>query len=936
MEALGRVFMKLGQFSAAVSIVAVAAAVPAYAGEEVLYGAAPDWVADVDIDAAIEADEDVVLYDRQIRLEDGVVTRYTDVAYDITNTQALQNYGTLQFSWLPDKGDLTIHRLELLREGEVIDLVAQGLEPEVIRRERELERRTVSGRLTAVIAVPGMEVGDVLRMTTSTTLRDQALQDQMQVMEGVIAEPTRLGFGRMRILWPEDNDISWGTLGDIEAPEVITADGEKMIEIALPIEKPEDWPDDAPSRFNTSPMLQFGTFDSWEDVSRVMAPHFAVEGTIEPGGEIAAEVARIMAATDEPAKRAALALQAVQDEVSYLANGLDGGNYLPQSPQETWDLRFGDCKAKSVLLLAMLHEMGIEAEVVLVDIDRGDAVSVSRPLPAAFDHMIVRAQIDGVDYWLDGTGSGARYETMDKVPNFGYALPLSEAGSGLIELEQRWPEVADRSYEITYDMRNGVDLPVLYEVKMTARGASGAQLRAIAVETNDRELLGHANGYFERLVEGVIYDADYSYDVETGVGVAEIKGISFDGFELERNTATLRGSGATTGWSFNPDRARSAWRDIPYKVGGPYTNERVVTYLLPDGGEGAELQGVANIDTLAGGTQFFRQTELTGATFTINDRTSYIPAEIMPADLRAEKTAVRRIASGDPRIKITDPTRFWEFGDEDIRAQMQPYLVAIDNLVSAFEDEANMLYLRAIISSIARDYDVALVDINKAIDLGSSADFYSVRSNIHLNMGNIEEALQDAEQVFDLQGNIASASELAQLMAIAGQGEEALDLIDSLGLSGDEAVDALSSWSELSGYAQLQEDAWYRLLDMMDERPDDVTVLNASCWMAGLWAYNLDEAAPICDEAVTLSGQSANVVDSRALVKYRQGDFEGALSDIELALKKEPGLAASRYLRGLIRIEQGNEDAGRQDILHATRITPSIELQYRGFGLLPE
>ena len=928
--------MNLVRFGSAVSILAVVAATPALAGEEVLYGDVPEWVGSVDVEAAIAADEDIVLYDRQIRMEDGVVTRYTDIAYDISNTQALQNNGTLQFSWLPDKGDLTIHRLELIREGEVIDLLEQGVEPEVIRRERELERRTVDGELTAVVAVPGMQVGDVLRMSTSTTLRDQALQDEMQAIEGVVAEPTRLGFGRMRILWPEGGDVSWGTMGDLETPEVIKAGGDNVVEIALPIEKPEEWPDDAPTRFTVGPALQFGTFQTWEEVSRVMAPHFTVEGKIAPDGEIAAEISRIMAATDVPIERAALALQSVQDEISYLANGMDGGNYLPQSPEETWELRFGDCKAKSLLLLAMLREMDIDADVVLVDSDMGDAVSVSLPVPAAFDHMIVRARIDGVDYWMDGTSSGARLDSMYEVPDFGYALPLTDAGSGLVKLEQRWPKVADRSYQITYDMRGGVDLPSLFEFEMVSRGIAGAQLRAVAVESNARDLLSHANSYFNRFVDGVIYDAEYSYDVERGIGVAKIKGIAFDNFELERNIATLNAQGATTGWSFNPDRARSAWREIPYRVGGPYTAERKVTYLLPDEGRGAELKGVANIDTMAAGTKFFRQSQLSGATYAIDDRTSTIPGEIAAADIRAEKTAMRRLTSGDPKIKITDPTRSWELDDDDIAQRVGPYLAATDKLVEAFDDDSNMLYLRAAMAGMAREYEVALEDINKAIELGADAEALGVRSEIYANMGMIDEALADAERAFDLQGDIATATSLAGLMAIQGRGQEALDLIDSLGLSGDAAVDALTAWSELSGYAGQQEEAWYRLLEMAEERPDDTTVLNASCWMSGLWSYNLGEAAAICDKAVTLSGQSAAILDSRAHVKYRQGDFEGALADLDLVLTKEPGIAASRYLRGLIRIEQGDEKAGRLDILHAKRIAPTIEQVYKGYGLLPD
>jgi hypothetical protein len=97
----------------AVAPVAVIAT-PAIAGEEVVYGEAPEWVAPVDVEAAIAEKQDVVIYDRQIRLEDGTVTKYTDITYEIASTQALQRYGTLQFSWLPDKGELAMHRLQIL------------------------------------------------------------------------------------------------------------------------------------------------------------------------------------------------------------------------------------------------------------------------------------------------------------------------------------------------------------------------------------------------------------------------------------------------------------------------------------------------------------------------------------------------------------------------------------------------------------------------------------------------------------------------------------------------------------------------------------------------------------------------------------------------------------------------------------------------------
>src|SRR6185437_5165683 len=97
------------------------------------------------------------------------------------------------------------------------------------------------------------------------------------------------------------------------------------------------------------------------------------------------EVAKIRARETDPKRRAAAALSLVQDRVRYFANGMNGGNYVPQSPDKTWALGYGDCKAKTLLLLAILHELGIDAEPVLASIGAGDLVEVRLPAPEAFN-----------------------------------------------------------------------------------------------------------------------------------------------------------------------------------------------------------------------------------------------------------------------------------------------------------------------------------------------------------------------------------------------------------------------------------------------------------------------------------------------------------------------------------------------------------------------
>ena len=89
---------------------------PALAGEEVLYQPAPDWIEPVELPQARRGPP-IVLYDDQRRIEEGRLSNYIDRAIRVDNPQTLTMLGTLQTTWLPDKGDLIVHRVSILRGG---------------------------------------------------------------------------------------------------------------------------------------------------------------------------------------------------------------------------------------------------------------------------------------------------------------------------------------------------------------------------------------------------------------------------------------------------------------------------------------------------------------------------------------------------------------------------------------------------------------------------------------------------------------------------------------------------------------------------------------------------------------------------------------------------------------------------------------------------
>lgn len=923
-------FVKFGCAIAASALVAF----PALAGEEVIYQPAPTWIELADLESAIGAGETLVLLDKQVRIEDGVSYSFTDVAYKVENAQALSQLGTLKLSWLPDKGDLIVHRLEILRDGTTIDLLQNGAKFDVLRRETQLEKRSLDGALTATIAAPGLEVGDILRFSQTITKTDQALDGDVQTSENLMAAPGKVGFGRYQISWPEGEDVLWQVTSGVEAPIEKNAEGYKYLSVLLPVPERAEIPDDAPARFSVPPVLQAGTFSDWQDVSRTLAPHFGTEGTIVAGGEIAKQVADIKAKTKDPLTRASLALTVVQDQISYLLNGLNGGNYLPQSPADTWELRYGDCKAKSVLLLAMLREMDIEAEPVLVRARGGDMVSVFQPMPAVFDHMIVRATIGGKDYWLDGTSSGTRLESLEEVPAFSYALPLRLEGAGLIPVTQRWPSQPDRMLKVVYDFSAGVDLAVLYDVEVLANGTMGAQIAPKADEDDEEALRDFAAEYLKPLVgEGVIYQAAVTYDQSSGLARMTASGVQQSPWEFERGKGSLALDLPSTGFKFDVDRARKAWRDIPVQINGPLGLSMEVTMILPEDGEGYALEGLTDVEREAARVRIKRSTSLTGNRLVVRDGFQRIPTEIAVSELPAEKAKVARLRSGDPILRSPiGATRYWEHDPAKDSARSKKLESTYAKIISNDPEEAWGYSFRGYMRQEYHNLEGAYEDFTAALDLETTAELYAARAEVSHDMGRLQDALADAQLANDLEPSMENVLALANIHLSSGQFDQGLALLEGMGFSGEDRISVMQLRASIEGAAGRKDKGWAILEEALSERPGDPEILNGQCWFMGTLEYRLNDALDVCNNAVRSGDYGSSVLDSRALVHYRLGQSDDALADLKAALIGVPGFGSSMYLRGVILTERGDK-SGKKDIRESLRVWPQVGRMFKRFGI---
>ena len=482
----------------------------------------PDWVEALPLPTANPALRDrplqTLLSSNQSLYGPDRQDNYTELTFLIQNAQGLQGLGNITLPWQPDQSDLVIHKVQIIRNGQVIDQLAGGHPFTVLRRENGLESATLDGVLTAVMQPEGLAVGDILTVAFTLRRRGGALplrgENFFYLNYGA---PVRHYY--VRQIWPTGTAIRWRGSGAMEQARTRTT--RRGTELLLDLNDAEGTqpPTMAPTRMGAPTSLQLSQYRDWPEVSATLAPHFQAAETLAPNSPLRAEIDRIATSTTDKRLRTMAALRLVQDQIRYFALVMGDGNYMPATADQSWARRFADCKGKTVALLALLHGLGVEAEPVLVNAMIGDAINDRLPGLSLFNHVIVRARIDGRSYWLDGTRTGDRNLDDLTSSTFGWGLPLRTAGAALEAMPYAPPAAPLIEVSTTYDGSAGLLGNVPVRVERIVRGELAAAMRQ-SISQAGRDAFVRQVREDRTTLPGtgaVIADVDVRDDPETGV-----------------------------------------------------------------------------------------------------------------------------------------------------------------------------------------------------------------------------------------------------------------------------------------------------------------------------------------------------------------------------------------------------------------------------------
>ncbi len=413
----------------------------ASADEQVKFEPAPQWVQSLQVPTISHQSSPVnglryQLIDRQLNLEARQVSQYSHYVMQITSTEGLEQASQLSFDFDPGYQTLQIHQVRVLRQGVYLD----RLEPNELRlfqREPDLEHFLYSGTKTAYLILPDIRVGDILEYSYSTIGNNPVLGNKFSVQMQLDWEMP-VAFNSVRVLVNSGRTLYYsvpeGQNGKLTMTESSTH--RELLWQQSPVAA-VNVDDDVPAWFTPHHYWALSEFSSWQDVVQWALPLYEQTAVVEPVVQQVAD--QLMQTASEPKARVMAALQFVQQQVRYLGIEDGIGSHVPRKAADTLYRRYGDCKDKTVLLMALLKAMGFNPQAALVNLEQGTILPRQLPSPYAFDHVIVTLSLGEQQYWMDGTdlNQGSDLDTIG-VPYLHYALPVASDSKELVAMDDKY------------------------------------------------------------------------------------------------------------------------------------------------------------------------------------------------------------------------------------------------------------------------------------------------------------------------------------------------------------------------------------------------------------------------------------------------------------------------------------------------------------------
>ena len=415
-------------------------------------------------------DQRLLLSERQINAADNETFFHT--VRQILTVAGVQNGATVSVDFDPTYQSVTFHWLRIWRGTNHLDrLNADKIK--TIQPERDLEQAQFNGKKSALLVLEDVRVGDLIDCAWSLGGANPVFGGRFTA---VVAVQLNQPVERLltRVIWPSPRRLYAKNHRSLAQAAVTSKKG--TVEYVWDFRQVPGLhrEDSLPVWYDPEPWVQLSEFQTWAEVNQWALALFQNAAPLSP--ELLQKIAEWRRLPSRE-QQVLTVLRFVQDEVRYFGIELGAGSHQPSNPSLVFSRRFGDCKDKSLLFVAMLRHLGIESYPVLVNTELRGTIADWLPSANAFDHCIAQVQCDGQAYWLDPTAGYQRGSlTAHYLPGYERGLVVAPRTTGLTAVPQRVnePQTTTTEYFQLGRKNESTDLKVV----TVAEGRDADNMRA--------------------------------------------------------------------------------------------------------------------------------------------------------------------------------------------------------------------------------------------------------------------------------------------------------------------------------------------------------------------------------------------------------------------------------------------------------------------------
>lgn len=530
----------------------------------------PNWVNKSDLDFTKKRDIEVGEGYRYILVDDqrNLLKKeaYVRYAMQVITPDGIQGNSDIQIDYDPSYQKLEVHEVIIYRNGKAIDkLIPKDFK--FLQKETSSDRHIYDGDISALLHLTDVQKNDIIDYSYTLKGFNPVYGDQYS---GFLYHKfyTKVELFNYRVLVPEGLPLQIHDKGHTYIPDKSQLNGFDIYEWQHSGLEPISFDTNVPYWSAIYPLTSFSTFRDWKSVVDWALPLY--EYSQKEVNLIQDQLPNI----NDNIERITGIIRYVQDDIRYL--GLESGmsGYLPNALLKVFNQKFGDCKDKSLLLVALLRNEGLEAYPMLVNTQWKDNIEAFSANAATFDHCVVTYTWNGEDYFVDPTISGQGGNLTDVYfPDYKKGLVLKPGNSELLTI----PTSSNASQKVeevftVSDMLGNATL----QIKTEYRGRRADEVRSDFMNSTVDEISKTYLTFYSGLYPGIKSISPIEFiDSDRSISnvVTTIERYSIDGFweKPEKDENGLYAEVYPLEMNSRLNFPQSPSREMDYYVGQPET-----------------------------------------------------------------------------------------------------------------------------------------------------------------------------------------------------------------------------------------------------------------------------------------------------------------------------------------------------------------------------